>query len=311
MERNFGPVFPIPPAYLQSFKLDFEALEKYVHYLSGQGVKTVMTTAGTSQFNLLGPDEILELNQKVYNSFPGRCILGAPTLSEYQIKPFLEESKKRCPNASFLIIYPERYYCDDDIISFFERVTNFIEGKFYFHGLPLKSGKGGLVSFSSELIKKVLQTCSKIAGMKEESSSYEEGFTLCHALSEYAEFEIIVAGGSMRRFSLLSNAGAQSFLTGVGSLFPEIEIKFYNRFTDGEIDNSREIIKEIETPFFEVFMKLGWQKSLRYALTSEGFYNSTQRLPMSLPNEDERKKIDGAINDARHKMSLLIKKGIL
>ena len=49
-------VLPIPPSYHKDGTLDRTQTSKYVQWLEKSGVKCIMTTAGTSQFNLLKKD---------------------------------------------------------------------------------------------------------------------------------------------------------------------------------------------------------------------------------------------------------------
>ena len=61
------PVFPIPPAYDKDGNLDLNAVRKYIKYLEKNGVEVIMTTAGTSQFNLLTLNDIILLIKFVLN----------------------------------------------------------------------------------------------------------------------------------------------------------------------------------------------------------------------------------------------------
>ena len=183
-----------------------------------------MTTSGTSQFNLLSADEIVELNVCAAEAFRGRVICGLPSLAEWQLAPLIVKMAKRLPAASIMLIYPERSYRSNDVAAFFTRMTRLAPNPFYVHGLPLRSSVGGTADYGAALIDKLARAAPNLVGMKEESSTYELGFEPCSSRPAQRTFEFIVAGGSMRRFLLLQAAGAQSFFSGVGSLFPSIEL---------------------------------------------------------------------------------------
>ena len=72
-------VIPIPPSYRDDL-LSTKGTKDYVKYLCDNGAKTLMTTAGTSQFNLLSKTEIEEFNRTVVeNASVGMpLILGVP-----------------------------------------------------------------------------------------------------------------------------------------------------------------------------------------------------------------------------------------
>ena len=64
-------VVGIPASYSEDQSLETESTIRYLSYLEDEGVHTVMSTAGTSHFNLLNIDEIHALNKVVSNSFKG------------------------------------------------------------------------------------------------------------------------------------------------------------------------------------------------------------------------------------------------
>ena len=64
-------VVAVPPSYDQEQNLETESTSEYVKYLHAHGATTVMTTAGTSQFNLLSTQEIHQLNQSIIDGFDG------------------------------------------------------------------------------------------------------------------------------------------------------------------------------------------------------------------------------------------------
>jgi dihydrodipicolinate synthase/N-acetylneuraminate lyase len=53
IKRFNGPVYPISPSFDENENLELESTKKYLTHLKDGGAKIVMTTAGTSQFNLM------------------------------------------------------------------------------------------------------------------------------------------------------------------------------------------------------------------------------------------------------------------
>lgn len=308
---NFGPIFPILPSYKASGELDFDFIASYVRFLETNGARSVMTTAGTSQFNLLSTQEILDLNACVGDNFSGRLILGAPPMAEMRLMPFLATTLKSYPDAELLLSYPERYYCVKEIVDFFQRAASGCAAPLHIHGLPLRAAQGGWQDYTATMISEILFLAPNVVGMKEECSTYETGFKLCSALSRFSSFELIVAGGSMRRFLLLHAAGAQSFLVGIGSLFPSVEIAFARHIQTDEFRNAVRIIAEIETPAFEVFMNLGWHKALRYAAKRASLIATGERLPMAGPDVEAKRLLDETLIAIEAKISDLSREGLL
>ena len=79
--RIEGPVFPIPPDYTDDGEdLELSTTEFYLKYLFECGAKYIMTTAGTSQYNLLSRDEIRRFNMSLVKSEFEQIILGIQQL---------------------------------------------------------------------------------------------------------------------------------------------------------------------------------------------------------------------------------------
>ena len=260
------PVVAIPPSYNKNEDLETDSTKSYLNYLKENGAECVMTTAGTSQFNLLSTEEVHTLNEAV-SSFEGQKILGVPALSLRHTIDFIKKAKDTYldENSSLMVLYADRYYYDSVLESFLERVTDHTD-KVYLHTPKIRNGKGGDYEYSSRLISCMFTW--GLAGIKEENSSLQQSYDFVRELPEH--LDVIVAGGSMRRFQFLESAGANSFLAGIGNLFPNIE----NRFLSSQQD--RQQMLDIESKFFDVTSKIGWHPALRASLKELGltcFYN--------------------------------------
>lgn len=286
MKKLFdGPVYPICPSFKNYSQLDLNSVTKYLMYLQVQGAKNVLTTAGTSQFNLLSLEEVAELNHVVATTFDGQKILGLPALSEFHLT---EEIKKlnemEYKDTSIIVLFPERYYSDYQIFDFLHSVCSTSNYPVLLHGNPLKKGKGGTYEYSNEILKR-LSELSNFVGIKEEYSSIDLSINSIQDL----DLEIIVAGGSMRRYWSLEPFGATSFLTGVGSFNPTISEEFYRKFEDKKYETCKSIIDVHETPLFNTFMKVGWHASMRTALKHMGFLLEDRKPFVILSREDKAK----------------------
>ncbi len=260
------PVVAIPPSYNKNEDLETDSTKSYLNYLKQNGAECVMTTAGTSQFNLLNTEEVHTLNEAV-SSFEGQKILGVPALPIRHTVDFIKQAKDTYldENSSLMVLYPDRYYYDSVLERFLETVTDHTD-KVYLHTPKMRNGKGGDYEYSSRLISCMFTW--GLAGIKEENSSLQQSYDFVRNLPE--DLDVIVAGGSMRRFQFLESAGANSFLAGIGNLFPDIENKFLSSQED------RQQALDIESKFFDVTSKIGWHPALRSSLKEMGltcFYN--------------------------------------
>lgn len=274
-----SPVFPIPPSFNEDSSIDLDTTEKYLSYLKSAGVKTIMTTAGTSQFNLLTEDEILLFNQLCVN-YDGNVILGLSsspnTLSTMNLLNIAENKK-----VSFLIFYPDRYYDYETIISYFKTIANKSPRPILIHTMPIRSGYGlYYVEYPTKLMLEISKI-DNIIGMKEENRNKPHALDFCEKICN-DNFGAIVAGGSISRYIYLKDAGAQTYLAGLGSVLPELEMEYWRTKDNKYLD--------LEQKLFSVFMKIGWHKALRTALKTKGFIKN-DRQPFPQASETEIREI--------------------
>lgn len=281
-------VYPIPPRFDKDDNLD--VIHRYLSWLHDRGARVVMTTAGTSRFNLLHENEIAGLNTMV-NQFEGTSILGMPVLSSKHLKRFIVKTSvtgKPIEPDAILVTYPDRYYSDDDIVSFFNYVAELSPWPVMFHGMFMRNGKGGLYQYSVELCDKIKRH-RNIVGMKEESLDLNRAYEISKLASD--DFTVIPAGGSCRRYILCAAAGAQTFLGGIGNIFPIIEESFFLYMKEKRFELAYRIVEIFEDPFMEIAKEIGWHKFLQESLQITGLMKSYNRLPFSKVTMSESNKV--------------------
>lgn len=279
-----SPVYPIPPSF-KNEELELDSTLNYLKYLDSKGAKTIMSTAGTSQYNLLSQEEIRDFNLALY-SFPGKKILGIPPLSLFHIKQEII-FYNNLSDIYLLILFPERYYTNEQIVEYFKEICSISKHPVLVHGNSLRKGYGGVYEYDFTLLKE-LSKIEGFIGMKEESSTL--GFSMNNI--QDLDLEIIAAGGSMRRFWSLEPFGATTYLAGVGSFNPEIEEKFYKFYKEGNFKEAKLTLETYETPLFNVFMRIGWHASMRESLKQLNFIleNRNPFIILSQENKDIIKK---------------------
>lgn len=281
-----SPVYPLSPSF-ENEVLETESTLQYMGFLENGGVKTIMTTAGTSQFNLLTPEEVREFNSAAF-SFKGNKIIGIPALSLKHLKEeIVWYNSFNLENTYLLLLFPERYYRDSQILEFFKEACEISKYPILAHGNVMKKGYGGEFIYNYDLIESLSQIDGFI-GMKEESPSLD--FAIKNLSREFG-LEIIVAGGSMRRFWSLEPFGATTYLSGVGSFNPKIEEDFYRSYMSGNTTWAKDIMTEVEKPLFDVFMNIGWHASMRYSLQKMGYIKGN-RDPFFRLDENQKEILD-------------------
>jgi len=265
-------VIPIPPSYNKDETIDADGTIKYIEYLLNHGATTLMTTAGTSQFNLLNIAEIHTFN-KIVSAADCIKILGVPPASLNEVIKFVIQYNKYRSNSHLMVLFPDRFYDYVTIYEYMSRIRDVTENSLYLHVMPMRHGMGGEWNFTSDIVSELFEK-KIICGIKEEYSNLQMSYTFIRNLP--FDLDVIVAGNSMCRHQFLRSAGANAFLAGIGNLFPEIEIDYCL-----EIDSGRCGDKQIalESKLFDVFFKHGWHQSLRIGLAYLGLLSYYNRMP--------------------------------
>ena len=308
------PIFPIPPAFTDVYQdedgtthgneLDLENIARYVKYLDLKRAEVVMTTDGTSGYNLLNFSEILQFNRIVVENFSKTVVVGVPAYDNRTAKSFVEEFEKiaeeHIDRVYYMWLYPEKYYNDEIIQEYFFELTNHCKRPCLFHAKPMNHAKHGYaVDFEPELINSIASH-PNIVGMKEESSHMAKATQVISKINT-DEFAVIVAGGSMSRFEMQEENGACSFLTGLGSLFPEYALNYFD--IKSQNLSTRTFLGQ-EQEAFEVLMGMGWHLGFRTAMQEMGFHEPFTRSPFPLANDKQREDVNELVKKLALRLSL-------
>lgn len=292
-----GPVYPIltPFSDNDSRSVDLPALSRYVGKLVDAGVGAVMTTVGTSRFNLLSNDEIKLVNETVAKAADGRCvtILAGPQTGDTSV------NLEFCRHAAFvgadayIAVFPERFYGDAPIFEFFRSLSDSTEIGVMIHETPMRSGYGGQRQYSLDLLDR-LTDLPNLVGMKEECMDGGYAYKLHRRLSDKCW---IIGAGSMRNAMRDFHAGGRAYLVGVGSFFPCVELAFHSALTAGRIEEAHGIVRQYEDAYFDLAVELGWHVALKETLNVLGLMPAAERPPLPQLDASQRERLTRFIQE--------------
>jgi dihydrodipicolinate synthase/N-acetylneuraminate lyase len=292
-----GPVIPLPTPFNQDYSVDYDGLANYVHFLVESGIKNVMTTVGTSRFNLLTFEEVKKVNETVVKAASGKAItiVANPQMGGTMHAVDFAKHAESIGADYFLAYYPERFYGDDNTFEFLRTINDALTTTdILLHEMPARNGYGpGNVQYSLELMERLLEL-PRIAGMKEEALDAEYSNKILEKFSSRAI--IIGAGGGMSRYLLRDHQrGSLAFLGGIGNFQPQLELEFYQAITTGNRTAAEKIVNEIELPYFGVTVPMGWHPSLKCALSLKGLLPEFERPPMKQINGEEKSQLKAVL----------------
>jgi len=281
-----GPVIPIPVPFNNDSSIDFKSLESYIDFLSQFNLGGLMTTAGTTSFNLLSREEIFVVNESVCRAAKGRVpiIVGNPSYGDINSTIEFASHSKKIGADYCIVYYPDRHYGDESIYDFFSVISKSVSQPLLIHEMPMRNGLGkGSVHYSIELLEKLFKL-DMIKGIKEEALDSEYSNKIVKTFS--SEVEIIGAGGGMSRFlSRDYDLGSKAFLGGIGNFNPQLEIEFHSLMMNNKFEDAKSLVETKELPLFDTVIPFGWHPSLKAMLSIKGFMKNINRKPMITLND--------------------------
>lgn len=277
-----GPVIPLPTPFTASGEVDLTAMDRYVRFLVDNGIRNVMTTVGTSRYNLLSEEEVKQVNATVVKAAAGKAvtIVANPQVGGTAKAIEFAKHAEQIGADYFLAYFPERYYGEENTYAFYKALNDSLsKTDILIHEMPMRNGYGpGNVQYSIDLMHRLLEL-DRIAGVKEEALDAEYSNKFVAAISSKAI--VIGAGGGMSRYYLRDHAlGTLAFLGGIGNFVPSLELEFYDHMISGRKEEAGKIVNEIELPYFQKTVPVGWHPSLKSVLGLKGLMPEFERPPM-------------------------------
>lgn len=293
-----GPVYPICPAFNADGSLDLESTASYAEYLVKHGARYLMTTAGTSRFNLLSNDEVKALNECIVEaSGTALTVVGNSMEGGTDIAIGFAKHAQDIGADALLVYYPERFYGNQDVFDYFQAISAAAPNVgVMIHASPMRAAaptSGPMSPFSVDLVR-MMCALPNFMGMKEEHGNENLRYDLVTAFGD--ELAFIVAGSAMAMYASCAPYGVRSYLTSVGSFRPEVEEEFYRFYTEGKLSDALAIIRKYEDPFFEVAKPAGWHLAMKATLDLMGLMPRHERSPLRPLDEVSRKPIAAVLS---------------
>ena len=282
-QRIHGPVYPIPTPFTDDYRVDVPALEKYVDFLIEGGARILHVMVHTSRFNLLTIEEMKLVNATVAKravQVNPDCIAIAATPTLCSTATAREFAVHARDNGADVIgvIFPERFYSDDQVLSYFGEVADAADIGILIHEELLRTIHGCvLTTYPTELLERIAAIAGVVA-IKEDAKDDTYNDRVVSRL--YDKLAIIVSGGSKKQFLKFHPMGCHAYLVGVASFWPGVALDFYRALSAGDLPEALSIIENLEQPFFAVAKRLGWHIALKSALQQLGIMSATERPPL-------------------------------
>lgn len=294
--RIKGPVFSIITPFKNNGKdIDYDSLENYIQYMYDNGAKIFYAMAFNTRYLLMNEDEIYKVNEcviKKVKSFEDDetiIIVGDPLdcSTETSIK-FAQHAKDKGADMISLI-YRAYLFFDDHVFNHYNTIANAVDIPILVHEMPFMKGipKHQNGNWSIDLLDRLANIPNVIA-VKEDAKMDDYTKDIVDKISD--RVAIVVSGNGLQQWSKVSEK-CQAWLSGIGNLFPKVEIDYYKYHLNNQEDKCNEIIENIEKPFFFVKDNYSWHLGIKSAMEHLNIMSKQERMPYQELDEEKHKHV--------------------
>lgn len=258
-QRLRGPVIAMTTHFKEDLSLDLDGMRQLTEYYVECGVPTVIVDGSTGEFFSLTDEERRQVIKTVVETAAGRMTVIAGTAHSgtdicIELTKYAEGI-----GADGVMITPPYYGYNNGglpcLASHYEKVAKASEIGIvvYFSGtvLPLVQD----ILKKPELMLTLVDAADgHVAGFKDASGDYVFHRDVCLLLKD----QVAVMGSAGMNYFLWGHMfGCPCFLTGLGNIWPGVEIDFWRQLEGGRRDEALEIVLEKDLPYLRACMSTG------------------------------------------------------
>ncbi|MBM7691545.1 4-hydroxy-tetrahydrodipicolinate synthase [Peribacillus deserti] len=230
---NFhGIIPPVVTLFDEAGNLDLELNRQYIDLLISQNIHGILLMGSSGEFSSLTSEEhklyVREMIKHIKGRIPVMVGVGHTALKEVlQLTSYAEEH-----GADGVLVVSPYYWklSDEQLYRFYSIVANHTKLQVFIYNIPLLTGQ----NLPVELIKKLAEAHSNIAGIKETVSDFGH---LRQVLTEVRKVR-----SDFRVFSAFDEhllpaqmIGASGSINGSAVFAPEISVNLYNSYQNGNL----------------------------------------------------------------------------
>lgn len=304
---NPGPVNSLVTPFTENGDIDFCSLKRYLDLLLRNNCKTIYSMPFNGKYEVMSVEEIMLLNVFVITYVKSKSpdtivICGDPIYCPVETTIKFANIYESLGADVLSVYFGERYYSDNQMISFFNYLTKNTNIHLLVHEMKLPNGAGGEDIYWPTSVIKQLSLNDSIVAIKEDSKNDSYLFSLGKYIKN---LHFIVSGGGMKRWrSIQKNGSYQSWLNGIGVVFPELENSYFDSYMQNNLSMCTQI-ESIESRFFALLSNVYWHQLTKCALEWRGLMNRHERLPMNKCTEDQYQFVANELDNIQRQIESL------
>jgi 4-hydroxy-tetrahydrodipicolinate synthase len=275
-----GPIVAMTTHFTEDDRIDVEAMRSLTEFYIEQGIKIVIADGSTGEFASLSEEERRLVIRTVVETAAGRMTVIAGTA---------------CPGTKLTIEltqYAQELGADGVMITPpYYGYSGFAGLKAHYREVARNSDLGIVVYFSGAVMHTVQNVLAKpelmlelaeageghISGFKDASGNFHFYRTVCKLLQD----KVAVMGSNGMNYYLYGHEfGGPCFLTGLGNIWPKVEIDFFAALERGDREAALRIINEKDLPYLKACVKTGtYNGAVKALMGLAGLPSGLVRLP--------------------------------
>ena len=282
-----GIITPIITPMHADESVNFKELRVQINRQIQCGVNGVFCLGTNGEVYALSLEEKLEIMKTVVQEVNGRvpvyggtgCIRTSDTI-ELSIKA------KEIGVDAISVVSP--YYVavsQDDIYDYYSEIATAVDLPIILYNIPARTGN----NIDYKTVKK-LAKYDNIVGVKDSSGNFDN--TLRYIESTDPRLSVLAGSDSLILWTLL--AGGVGAIAGTANVFPEIAVKIYRFWQEGNIEQAKAVQFSLR-PFRDVMAMSNPNSVVKRAMNLLGFPVGPARRPVSGTNsqtiDDALKKV--------------------
>ena len=267
-------------------RIDIESLERLIELQIDAGIDAIVIGGTTGEAATLSDDERYELYRESGRIIDGRCklILGTGTNdTRAVIRHTRYAMEVGCDGV--LLVTP--YYnkgTREGIVKHYESVADECDIPIILYNVPSRTGVNLDIGILERLKEK-----ENICAIKEASDSLDR----LTEISVFGDELNLYSGNDSQIYATLA-LGGLGVISVVSNLFPKETKQICNQFFTNNIRKSLETQKKMLGIINSLFLETN-PAPIKYAMSKAGLCLPDMRLPMWLPTESTRRRVDEEI----------------
>lgn len=284
-----GIITAMVTPFKEDESLDLESAKKMSDWLIKKGVHGLFIAGTNGEFHLLSDDERVELTKAVVQEANRRVpvIAGAGCCGTQHT---IELSKRLAEAGANALSLVTPYYLvpnQEDLYQHFKTIAESVDIPFLLYNIPGQTG----CKIEPETAER-LADIENIIGIKDSGGDFDTQLKYIE-ISKKKNF--IVLNGSDSLMLKSFKAGAVGSVAATSNVIPEIEIKLYDEFLKGNLEQAQHQ-RNLMDPLRMALKKCVAPAVMKKTLNMMGIHAGVTRRPVQMPKEETVEIIKDMLN---------------